>query len=224
MVTFLVTSLFILVLVAVVAVYFSRKPTNTAQSELLPPPPNRLGLFPEGILNQEVPTEGPLSATKRAEILSRADTSDLSTLQEAQSFGDADFYNEVLNSLVRQSHGPKLLALASYISRHELSVNKSLAEKSLEAWRSAPARGSTAKMLHLAALSDDAGTYEVAVDAVMRCWRSGALVDISAQELRSLVEGEFWVLSSSARSSGEGFVLKRTLANARRELEAAAEQ
>jgi hypothetical protein len=47
------------------------------------------------------------------------------------------------------------------------------------------------------------------------------LTGVSAAELRALFDGEFWVLSAQTRSSGTGFVLKRTLANARRELETA---
>jgi hypothetical protein len=39
--------------------------------------------------------------------------------------------------------------------------------------------------------------------------------------LRSILEGEFWILSSPTRRSGAGFLLKRALAGARRELEAA---
>jgi len=50
-------------------------------------------------------------------------------------------------------------------------------------------------------------------------WRNDKLPDISAEELHSLINGEFWVLSSNTRSSGAGFVLKRTLATAKRELE-----
>jgi hypothetical protein len=36
-----------------------------------------------------------------------------------------------------------------------------------------------------------------------------------------LFDGEFWVLSARTRSSGAGFILKRKLASARRELETA---
>ena len=55
----------------------------------------------------------------------------------------------------------------------------------------------------------------------MTFWRGEKLKDISPTELRTLFEGEFWVLSSRTRSSGAGFVVKQTLANARRELEEA---
>jgi hypothetical protein len=42
---------------------------------------------------------------------------------------------------------------------------------------------------------------------------------VSAAELQSLLVSEFWLLSSATRSSGAGFVLKRTLSRAKRELE-----
>jgi len=73
----------------------------------------------------------------------------------------------------------------------------------------------------LAALSDDAQLYEDAVQTALRFWRESKPVATSAAELKALFESEFWVLSSGTRSSGAGFVLKRTLANARRELETA---
>jgi hypothetical protein len=44
---------------------------------------------------------------------------------------------------------------------------------------------------------------------------------MSTQELRSILESEFWILSSTTRSSGAGFLLKRALRSAHRELEAA---
>ena len=45
--------------------------------------------------------------------------------------------------------------------------------------------------------------------------------NMSAEELRSLFEGEYWLLSSEAKRSGAGFLLKQRLAHVRRELSAA---
>jgi hypothetical protein len=73
-------------------------------------------------------------------------------------------------------------------------------------------------MLHIAALSDDAGVYQAAVDATLNSWRRGTLQQISSPELQAILEGEFWVLSAKTRNSGAGFLLKRTLASVRREL------
>ena len=92
----------------------------------------------------------------------------------------------------------------------------------IASWQQAPDRSGTAKALHFAALSDEPEIYRVAVENALQLWREGKLADISAVELRALFDGEFWVLSSRSRSSGAGFVLKRTLESARRELEAAA--
>ena len=75
-------------------------------------------------------------------------------------------------------------------------------------------------MLHVAALADSPQTYAAAVKAAVQFWLNGKLTSISAEELQSIIDGEFWLLSSQARASGAGFVLKETLANARRELEA----
>jgi hypothetical protein len=73
-------------------------------------------------------------------------------------------------------------------------------------------------MLHLAALSDDADTYRSAIETTLRVWRNGGIPDLSAAELQQLLNSEFWLLSSSTRNSGAGFVLKRTLSLAKREL------
>jgi hypothetical protein len=96
-------------------------------------------------------------------------------------------------------------------------------EEAIEAirvWEQSPNRSSTAKMLHVAALSDNAKTYGEAIELVLRSWRDGSLTDLSARELQALFNSEYWVLSSKARTSGVGFVLKQTLSNANRELEA----
>jgi hypothetical protein len=74
-------------------------------------------------------------------------------------------------------------------------------------------------MLHAASLSDDAAVYQKAVETALRAWREQELNDLSAQDLQALFTSEFWVLSSGTRSSGAGFILKRALASARRELE-----
>jgi len=59
---------------------------------------------------------------------------------------------------------PKLLSLVSFVSRNELRANKKLAESMIGSYKSAPDRNSTAKALHVAALSDDATVYQSAVE------------------------------------------------------------
>jgi hypothetical protein len=86
-------------------------------------------------------------------------------------------------------------------------------------FQQSPNRSSTAKLLHVAALTDDAKNFERAIELVLMSWRDGSLADISAVELQTLINSEYWVLSSHTRSSGAGFVLKRTLSTANSELE-----
>jgi hypothetical protein len=226
MVTLLITSFFILAFLAI-AIYFWQKPASSTEAEALLPPPGR-GLFIDGTNNgvalvlAEADSEATVNAARqRTGLLARAKGGEKSVLEEARNTGDGDLYDEVLNLLVAGSDSdPELLALVSYVTRHELRVNKKLAERVLDSYKSAPYRSSTAKMLHIAALSDDATLYQSAAETALDFWRDGRLSEISAQELRSILEGEFWILSSATRRSGAGFLLKRTLASARRELEA----
>lgn len=93
--------------------------------------------------------------------------------------------------------------------------------EAIRAYQQSPNRLSTTKLLHVAALSDDAKNYERAIELVLLSWRDGSLADLSAKELQSLFNSEYWVLSSRTRTSGAGFVLKETLSRANRELELA---
>lgn len=227
MVTFLITSLVILAFLAVAA-YFWQKPALSTKTESLTAPPGR-GLFingtPDAVALAAAKAESEALANaerRRSELLGRARGGEKSTLQEAQATGDALLYDEVLNSLVvAADSGPALLSLVSYITRHELRVNRKLAEGFIESCKGVRDPSATAKMLHLAALSDDAAVYQTAVETAVKSWRSGDLSGVSAQTLRALLEGEFWILSAATRGSGAGFLLKRTLAVARSELEAA---
>ena len=81
---------------------------------------------------------------------------------------------------------------------------------------------STADLLRVSALSDDAGTFGRAVSEVLEVWEGGRLEGLSAEALRSLFEAEYWLLSSEAKRSGAGFVLKQKLADLRRRLAAGA--
>ena len=215
MVTLLITSVFVFGLLAI-AIYFWQKATNTSQPIELPLPPQPAGLFSDFKPAQlPSPTEDPKKA-----LLESATNGDKNALAQAHALNDATLYEELLNLFVAHIDSePKLLSLVSHVTRNELPVTKALAQRSIDYWKDSPDRHSTAKMLHLAALSDDAATYRQAVEVALNSWRDGKLPDISAVELQSLINGEFWVLSSNTRSSGAGFVLKRTLATARRELE-----
>ena len=216
MITLLITSVLFLGLIAL-AVYFWQKPSGSAVYTELPPP-NAQGLF------DPIPVPDLTSAETNDKLISeirlRASQGDKTVLTEAKQVG-VELYEEVLNTLVsKSSEGPSLLSLVSYVTRHELPVNTTLANAFMQSWRLAPDRNSTAKMLHISALSDDANCYQDAVELALNFWRGGKIPDLSATEFQALLNGEFWVLSSGTRSSGAGFVLKRTLSSARHELEA----
>lgn len=219
MVTFLLSALVILVIIGI-GLYLWQKPRRVyAEAVLPPPPPNARGLFADTTTAESQPPE--LASADAAQLFERARQGDRSALTEANALPDREFYERVLTELVRQTDSDAtLLALMSHVRRHELPVNDSLARAVIDSWKAAPDRNTTAKALHFAALSDNADTYRTAVELAMNLWREGKLSAITTDELKALFEGEFWVISSGSRSSGAGFNLKQTLADARRELEA----
>jgi hypothetical protein len=232
MVTLLFTSICIFGLL-LVAFYFWQKPANRgrlepfdSQSSALPPPHS--GLFNDSKDHSAAAIKAlpELNAeTVRAGLIERARNDDKAVLQDASKHGEGILYEEVLNLLVDGANSEgKLLSLVSHVVGNDFRVNKRLAEAIIASWEQAPTRSSTAKTLHIAALSDDPDIYRSTVEVALRFWRADKIPEMSPLELRALFDGEFWVLSSRSRSSGSGFLLKRTLANARRELEAAAQQ
>jgi len=221
-----------LLLIAVVIVsiigiglYFWQKSTPDNSERVLPPPPDLRGLFAETSANKEEEREMAIAASdaEQAALIERARNGEQSALADAHQTKDNALYDRVLSELVKLADSdPKLLALMSYVTRNKLPVSAELASAVVASWEKSPDRSGTSKALHFAALSDDANIYSGAVERALAFWRGGRLPDVSALELRALFDGEFWILSSRTRSSGVGFVLKRTLESARRELEAAA--
>jgi hypothetical protein len=190
---------------------------------VLPPSPDLHGLFEGRAMSRE--SQNQLNAAaqeeERSRLLELAKQGERSALDQAHATGEADLYDQVLSELVTQADTEsKLLSLASHVSRSEFPVNVPLAKAMIASWKAAPDRNRTAKALHFAALTDDAALYRESLEDALQLWREGKLADVTPTELRSLFEGEFWILSSRSRSSGAGFVLKQTLADARRELEA----
>jgi hypothetical protein len=214
-----------LVFVASFAILRTKRSSSTEDAQQLPP-----GLSPRGLFGgdegggAEPPSETP-EQVRRGRLRERAERGDLAALAEAHAPGDAALYRFVLDGLVGRcgSDAEALGALAAYVARGEgLRSSPELAEMLLGEWRRAPGRASTAELLRVSALSDDAGTFGRAVTEVLQLWEEGRLTGVSAEELRSLFEGEYWLLSSEAKRSGAGFVLKQKLADARRRLSARA--
>lgn len=218
MITLLFSSVLILGLL-VLAVYLWQKPASRSEVNELPPPPDPRGLFttPEEPAQIETQLD---DEHIRSELISLASAGDKSALQKARELDDAQLYDELLNVLVAATTSDaQLLSLTSYVIRHEWPVNTTLAKACIVSWQKAPDRSSTAKTLHIAALCDDADIYRNAAELAVQFWREQKIPNLTAVELNALLNGEYWVLSSATRSSGAGFVLKRSLASARRELD-----
>jgi hypothetical protein len=227
MVALLFTAVFIVGLLAIV-LYFWAPRAHRSEQNLLPPLQSLRGLFSdEGGIEPAALSAAPSELEANLEsahisLRERAKSGDKSALNEAHALRDQRFYNELLDEFTAAvADKATLLSLVSYITRNELPLNRKLAEAVITSWRNAPDRSSTATTLHLTALADDAGLYRDTVETALKFWQQGLLPNVSAAELKALFDGEFWVLSTQTRNSGEGFLLKRTLANARRELESA---
>ncbi len=228
MVTLLITSFLLIAGITYVIYLWQRPRSNQGMEVLLPPPPRSAGLFEEDFEPpvRELESSVPADDRLRGELVARAHAGDKEALREAHATRNQALYDEVLNALTESVDSDKsLLALISYIARsgEHLRINRRLAERLIESWKSAPDRNSTAKALHVAALANEAGVYQAAIETIYQFWRDRRLKGISADELRQLIESEFWVLAPEARNSGAGFVLKRKLAHIRRQLVAAKE-
>jgi hypothetical protein len=227
MVVILISS-FLLLSAIVFAIHrWQRAASNVHAPRAFQPPPRYAGLFSESVIDDAPISSATLEheteikkAAQRTAILVRAMQGDKASLNDAHATGNAALYDEALNALVEFANSDQsVLSLASYITRNDgLRVNARLAERFIESWKKSPDRSATAKMLHVAALADDAALYSQAIETAQRFWLDGRLPEVSAEELRVLMESEFWVLSNGARNSGAGFLLKSKLAALRREL------
>ena len=227
MVTFLFTSIVMLAFLVVV-VYFWQKPRNQSKLDAFEdysplPRVEPAGLFGTHSSTEEGTLPAPSNTRAARELLiERAATGDHSAADEAYKNFDRKVYDEILAALVKYADSDtKLLSVLTHVTRNELPVSLQLAQAAIRSWESSPDRASTPRTLHITALADDAKLYQSLVELCLQLWRQGSLTGISAAELRSVIDGEYWVLSNQTRSSGAGFVMKHALAKARRELEAA---
>lgn len=187
------------------------------------------GLSPRGLFDvparDEATSRESAEQTRRDALRARAERGDLLALAEALAAGNGALYRFVLDGLVGHASGDaaRVRELAAHIARgRNLRASPELAELLLGEWRVEPTPASTAELLRVSALSDDAGTYGRAVNEVLQHWEGGRLAGLGAEKLRALFEAEYWLLSSEAKRSGAGFVLKQKLADVRRRLAAGA--
>jgi hypothetical protein len=214
-----------LLLLAAIAYTIYRKQRQydaTPERELYPASPR--SLFPEvGEDARESPRALAESsaADARAALVERAGRGDLDALAEARQLGGAQVYRDTLDALLgwSESSDENLRALAARVASDETlrgSVGLSRAYSRL--WEGAPDPASTARAVHLAALGDDAAEYARVIEVALRLRREGRTPAASDEELRALLDSEFWVLSPEARASGAAFVFKQQLAVLRAEL------
>ena len=223
----LIISIFLLV-AASLSIIRSKRSPSFGESERLPPEPQYKGLFAES--EAERKAAGAEAAREKAEalragLLERAARGDLTALADAQMTGDAALYRDILDALVRRAgvEGEDLRALSTFIARGErLRSSPTLAAILTASWAKDPKSSSAPELLRVAALSDDAAAFGAAAESIFRVWSEGKLQGLNAAELDALFEAEYWLLSSEARRSGAGFVLKRTLAELRRGLKGSA--
>ncbi|MGB8510123.1 MAG: hypothetical protein WCD76_17220 [Pyrinomonadaceae bacterium] len=217
----LIISIFLLVLASFAV--FRRKRSSSQEEPGQFPPVRGRGLFE---VSNTVSASDEEASASRAEFAAaretalreRAAAGDFETLRDASLTRNTGLYVEVLETLTRQAHAPETVrALCDFIARSgELRASVPLAEKLLDDWKQAPSRISTAGLLHIAALSDDASVFERVITTVYDFWGAGRVHGLTGSELRALIESEYWVLSPAAKSSGAGFVLKEKLAEVRR--------
>jgi hypothetical protein len=217
----LIISVFLL-FVATFAILRTKRSSSRGDAPELPAGFSPRGLFDPPPGDDETPKESP-EQTRRGELRERAERGDLSALAEAHASRDAALYRFVLDGLVGRASGDaaRVRELSAHVAGgRSLRASPELAEMLLGVWRGGPTPLSTAELLRVSALSDDAGTFGRAVSEVLEVWEGGGLDGLGAEDLRALFEAEYWLLSSEAKRSGAGFVLKQKLADVRRRLSA----
>ena len=221
----------LLAFVASFVIIRTKRAQSKRDAEQLPP-----AMHPRGLFGGDAPARSASEAEverrdeearqekiRAGALRARAEAGDLAALGEARAAGDDALYRFVLDGLVAHASTSReaLGALAAHVARaKDLRSSPALAELLLDEWRREPTRASSAELLRVSALSDDAETFGRALSEVLQSWEEGRLASVGAGELRSLFEGEYWLLSSEAKRSGAGFVLKQKLADARRRLAA----
>jgi hypothetical protein len=225
------TILFISILllaVAAFALHRRKRRTATKEPDFFPEPRGFEGLFAEQHA-EEMKLLAQAEEERRVEeerrrLLGRAAEGDKTALDAARMRGDAAFYREILRTLVAHADGDEepLRSIAEYIvDSRALRSSGEFAVMIIERLGDAPDQNSLVRMLHLAALSDDAAVFKRAVEAALKLFGEGRLPRFSAEDFLATVESSYWLIDAEARNSGSGFLLKRLIVDVRRGLAAA---
>jgi hypothetical protein len=194
--------IFILLIVVSGFVISRRKQNSLAADKeyILAAPTSFEGLFDNQNAEQFAAEQrDALAAKRRADWLKRAEQFDLSALDETSK--DAKLYEEVFDELLKQASASQdnLQRLVRHLSQSkELRGNPRLTEMMIAAWNDLPDNQSTAQMLHIAALSDDAALLQTTIELALAAWQKGQLPKLSAKDFLALIESEYWVLAPQA--------------------------
>ncbi|HKC84916.1 MAG TPA: hypothetical protein VKG02_03005 [Blastocatellia bacterium] len=218
----------LLLAVAVFALRRRKRLTPPKEPDFLSEPRRFDGLFAEQHaeemrLLEQAEAERSVREERRR-LLGRAAEGDKTALDDAHTFGDAEFYREILRTLAAHADGDEeaLRSIAERIvDSRALRSSGEFAAMIIERLGAAPDRSSLVRALHLAALSDDAAVFKRAVETASNLLGEGRLPQVSAEDFLAAVEGAYWLIDAEVRSSGSGFLLKRLIADVRRGLAAA---
>ncbi len=221
---FLFISVFLLAAVGI-GLWFSAKPRriSTAHSNntFAETPPGRALFANEEAAAEFVAAEAERLAAEARELqLQRARSGDVSVLVEVQQ--DAALYRAALDALTEQANDEAALQglTQTVLQQTDWMTSPRLAQAVIQRSQSFAFND----VLHTAALSSDAACYQQAVEAVLTNWQAGKLPRLTAAQVSESIESEYWLLSSEARNSGAGFLLKQKLVAVRRELAAVAQR
>jgi hypothetical protein len=226
----LIIAAFLLAVASYTFIRSKRSGSGHAEANYFPPPEPR-GLFgpddsePDGLAARSRAADELAAETARSVLRARAASGDPEALTDAHARGDVTLYREILDTLAaRTAADPQSFRrLVELVARgRDLRATPGLAVALLDRWRESPSVASTAELLRVAALSDDAATFETVLTSVAEAYEEGRLRGLGGDELRALCEAEYWVLSPEAKRTGAGFVLKQTLAEVCRRLSAGA--
>ena len=221
---FLFISLFLLAAVGI-GLWFATKPrrisTALPNNTFAETPPGRALFANEEAAAEFAAAEAErLAAEARAALLLRAHSGDVSVLVEVQT--DAALYRAALDALTDQANDEVALQGLTQVVLQQ--ADGMATPRLAQAVMARSASFAFNDVLRVAALSGDAACYQQAVEAVLTNWQAGELPRLTAAQLSESIESEYWLLSSEARASGAGFMLKQKLVAVRRELAAVAQR
>src|SRR5215471_20618226 len=176
------TIFFISILLLAASVFALLRRTPRKEPDFLPEPRRFDGLFAERHAEEMkllAQAEAERSVREgRQRLIGRAAEGDKTALDDAHTLGAAEFYREILRTLVAHADGDEeaLRSIAEYIvDSSALRSSGELAAMIIERLSAAPDRSSMIRALHLAALSDDAVIFKRVVETSLNLFGEGRL-------------------------------------------------